>query len=220
MPPPVCDSSGGCPAVWFVSHHRGYCSPESTVRSPHPCGSSCEAPLYWQAAPSSAVYGHACHQLLPWLMVTFAGVPDAAGPGSDQWPWSTGPATGPVGGPGRHSASDPGAVDPCVQSLCRPRCVCVCGVLAHLAPVQRCARSLSIVRGISGHVALVHRRAHCVRCAFAVGVFVPPPPPLPPFFCFSYVLCICFCFPPLLSFVFQMQKEARAHCRHRHAGKL
>ena len=38
-------SSGGCPAVWSISHHKGYCSGQSTVRAPHPCGLSCGASL-------------------------------------------------------------------------------------------------------------------------------------------------------------------------------
>ena len=61
----------------------------------------------WQVTPSWTVYRLACHRLLPWLRVTFAMVPDAAWPGSDQWPWSTAPATGPVGRLGRPSASVP-----------------------------------------------------------------------------------------------------------------
>ena len=36
---------GGCPAVWSISHHRGYCSRDSTVRLRHPCGLSCGIPL-------------------------------------------------------------------------------------------------------------------------------------------------------------------------------
>ena len=88
-------------------------------------------------------------------------VPDAAWPGSDQWPWSTAPATGPVGRLGRPSAFDPWGVGSFL-SLGRPTCLqcpgplgscspvcprglwcCVCGVLGHLAPVHRCARSVS-----------------------------------------------------------------------------
>ena len=64
----------------------------------------------WKATPSWTVYRLACHWLLPWLRVTFAMVPDAAWPGSDQWLWSTAPATGPVGRLGRPSASDPWGV--------------------------------------------------------------------------------------------------------------
>ena len=117
----------------------------------------------WQATPSWTVYRLACHRLLPWLRVTFAIVPDAAWPGFDQWPWSTAPATGPVGRLGRPSASDPWAVGSflslgrptCVQcpgplSSCSPVCprglwCCVCGVLGHLAPAHRCARSVCCV---------------------------------------------------------------------------
>ena len=85
-------------------------------------------------------------------------VPDAAWPGSDQWPWSTAPATGPVGRLGRPSASDPWGVGS-LLSLGHPTCVhcpgllgscspvcslgvlcCVCGVLGYLAPVLRCTR--------------------------------------------------------------------------------
>ena len=117
----------------------------------------------WQAAPSWTLYRLACHRLLPWLRVTFAMVPHAAWPGSDQWPWSTAPATGPVGRLGRPSASDPWAVGSFL-SLVRPTCVqcpgppgscspvcplgvlcCVCGVLGHLAPVHRCARAVCCV---------------------------------------------------------------------------
>ena len=119
----------------------------------------------------------ACHQWLPWFWATFVTVSDAAWPGLDQSPSSTAPATGPVGRLGRPSASDPGGVDRCVLSLCCPRCMCVCGVLAHLASVHRCAR--------------------CVRFACAVGGCVPPPPPL---ILFPFILlCVCFvCFAFLL----------------------
>ena len=85
----------------------------------------------WQVTPSWTVYRLACHQLLPWLRVTFAMVPDAAWPGSDQWPWSTAPATGPVGRLGRPSVSEEWLVEeaetsPCsrkvrMRSLPRPR---------------------------------------------------------------------------------------------------
>ena len=114
----------------------------------------------WQATPCWTVYRLACHRLLSWLQVTFAMLPDAAWPGSDQWPWSTAPATGPVGRLGRPSVSHPWGVGSFL-SLSRPTCVrrpgplgscspvcppgalrCVCGVLGHFAPVHRCARSV------------------------------------------------------------------------------
>ena len=117
----------------------------------------------WQATASWTVYRLACHRLLPWLRVTFAMVPDAAWPGSDQQPWSTAPATGPVGRLGRPSVSDPWGVGSflspgrptCVRcpgppGSCSPVCplrvlCCVCGVLGLLAPVHRCARSVCCV---------------------------------------------------------------------------
>ena len=128
----------------------------------------------WQATPSWTVYRLACHGLLPWLRVTFAMVPDAAWTGSDQWPWGAAPATGPVGRLGRPSASDPWGVGSFL-SLGRPTCVqcpgplgscspvcprgllcCVCGVLGHLAPVHRCARSVC-----------------CVACAVSWATWLP-----------------------------------------------
>ena len=181
----------------------------------------------WQATPSWTVYRLACHRFLPWLRVTFAMVPDAAWPGSDQQPCSTAPATGPVGRLGRPSVSDPWGVGSFL-SPCRPTCVrcpgppgscspvcplgvffCMCGVLGLLAPVHRCARSVCCVAcamswaswllftgvparcvvlrvrcpgppgscspvcplralfrvcGVLGHLAPVHRCARSVRC--------------------------------------------------------
>ena len=111
----------------------------------------------WQATPSWTVYRHTCHRLLPWLRVTFAMVPDAAWPGSDQQPWSTAPATGPVGRLGRPSVNDPWGVGSflCVRCpgppvSCSPVCplgvlCCVCGVLGLPAPVHGCARSVCCV---------------------------------------------------------------------------
>ena len=65
---------------------------------------------------------------------------------------------------------------------CSPLCLlgvlrCVCGVLGHLAPVHRCARSVSRVAlccvcGVLGHLALVHRCACSVLC-FACAVSLP-----------------------------------------------
>ena len=109
-------------------------------------------PTAWQATPSWTVCRLACHRLLPWLRVTFAMVPDAAWPDSDQRPWSTAPATGPVGRLGRPSASDPGGVIGCALSLRYSSGVCVlgallgvCGVPGHLAPAHRCARVVCCV---------------------------------------------------------------------------
>ena len=117
----------------------------------------------WQATPSWTVYRLACERLVPWLRVTFAMVPDAAWPGSDQWPWSTAPAPGPEGRPDRPSVSNPWGVGSFL-SLGRPTCArcpgplgacspvrpfgvvcCVCGVPGPLAPVHQCARLVCCV---------------------------------------------------------------------------
>ena len=160
MPPPLGGSSGGCPAVWSISHHNGVLLPLVYGTTASPLWLELRGHSAWQATPSWTVYRLACHRLLPWLRVTFAMVPDAAWSGSDQWPWSTAPATGPVGRLGRPSVSDPWGVGSFLP-LGRPMCVqcpgplgsrspvrplggwcCVCGVLGHLAPVHQCARSV------------------------------------------------------------------------------
>ena len=93
----------------------------------------------WQATPSSTVYRLACQRLLPRLRVTFAMVPDAAWPGSDQRPWGTAPAAGPLGWLCRPNAPYPWGVGSFLSLDC-PTCARVCGVLGHLAPVHGCAR--------------------------------------------------------------------------------
>ena len=150
--------------LWKLPSHVEYLSPQG-VLLPLLYGATA-SPLWfelrghsaWQATPSWTVYRLACHRLLPWLRVTFAMVPDAAWPGSDQWSWSTAPAPGPVGRPGRPGVSNPWGVGSFL-SLGRPTCaqcpaplgscspvfslgvVCwVCGVQGPLAPVHRCAR--------------------------------------------------------------------------------
>ena len=155
--------------LWWLPSSVEYLSPQGVL--PPLVYGTIASPLWpelrgysaWQATPSWTVYRLACRRLLPWLRVTFAMVPDAAWPGSDQWPWSTAPATGPVGRLGRPSASDPWGVGSFL-SLSRPTCVqcpgplgscspvcprgllcCICGVLGHLAPVHRCARSVCCV---------------------------------------------------------------------------
>ena len=115
-------------------------------------------------------------------------VPNAAWPGSDQRPWSTAPATGPVGRLGRPSASDHGGVGRGALSLCRPLCMCVCGVLAHVAPV--------------------HRFALYVRSVCSVGGFVPLSSP-PKFFSFFFSVFVLFC-RAFLVFLFKW-KKGREH---------
>ena len=106
----------------------------------------------------------------------------------DQWPWSTAPATGPVGRLGRPSASDPWGVGSFL-SLGRPTCVQCPGpawllftgvpalfVVLRLqcpGPLGSCSPVCSLgvlccVCGVPGHLAPVHRCARwvcCVACA-------------------------------------------------------
>ena len=163
----------------------------------------------WQATPSWTVYRLACHRLLPWLRVTFAMVPDAAWPGSEQWPWSTAPATGPVGRLGRPSVSHPWGVGSFL-SLGRPTCVrcpgplgscspvcplgglCrVCGVLGHLAPVHRCARSVCCFACAVSWATWLLFTGVPARCV-VLRVRCPGPPGSCPPVCPLGVLC-CVC---------------------------
>ena len=157
---------GGCPHIcplvgphapsfgrqlWGLPSRVEYLSPQgvllprvySTTASPLWLG--LRGPAAWQTTPSWTVYRLACHRLLPWLRLTFAMVPDAAWPGSDQRPWGTAPAAAPVGRLGRPSEPDPWGFTCCCPSLSRPWCANVYGVLGHLTPVHRCARSVCCV---------------------------------------------------------------------------
>ena len=186
MPPPVGGSSGGCPAVWST---QGLLLLQVNGTTASPLWLELRGPAAWQAAPPWAVCRHACHQLLPWLRATFAMVTDAAWLCSNQQPPSTAPASGPVGLLVRPSASDPGGVGRGVLSLCCPQCMCVCGVLAHLASAHRCA--LCAVR----------------VCCWWLCPYSSPPNFV---FCFLALLCICFVLWCLLFFV-QKWKRGRPH---------
>ena len=195
--------------MWSISHHKGYCSRLSTVRPPHPCGLSCGAAPLGRRPPSWTVYRLACHRLHPWLRVTFAMVPDAAWPGSDQQPWSTAPATGPVGRLGRPSAPDPWGVGSflspdrptCVRcpgpsGSCSPVCplgvvCCVCGVLGLPAPVHRCARSLCCVACAVSWASRLLFTGVPARCV-VLRVRCPGPPGSCSLVCPLGVLC-CVC---------------------------
>ena len=163
----------------------------------------------WQATPSWTVYRLACHRLHPWLRVTFAMVPDAAWPGPDKQPWSTAPATGPVGRLGRPSVSDPWGVGSflspgrptCVRrpgppSSCSPVCLlgvlcCVCGVLGLPAPVHRCARSVCCVACAASWASRVLFTGVPARCV-VLRVRRPGPPGSCSPLCLLGVLC-CVC---------------------------
>ena len=145
----------------------------------------------WQATPSWTVYRLACQRLLPLLWVTCSVVPDAAWPGSDQWPWGTAPAAGPVVRLGRPSAPDPWGIGSFL-SLRRPSCAHVCrswatwllftGVPASCVvllvrcpgPLGSCSPVcplgvLFCLCAVLGHLAPVQLCARSVRC-FACAV--------------------------------------------------
>ena len=201
--------------LWGLPRRVEYLSPQG-VLLPLVYGTTA-SPLWlelrghsaWQATPFSTVYRFACHRLLPWLRVTFAMVPDAAWPGSDQGPWSTASATGPVRRLGCPSASNPWGVGSFL-SLGRPTCVqcpwplgscsrvcprgllcCVCGVLGHLAPVHRCAGSVCCVACAVSWVTwlpFTSAPAGCVvlrvRCCGPLGSCSPVRP-------LGVLLCVC-----------------------------
>ena len=125
--------------LWGLPSLVEYLSPQGTTASP--LWLELRGLSAWQATPSWTVYRLTCQRSLPWLRVTFAMVPDAAWPGSDQRPWGTAPAAGLLGRLGRPRAPNPWGVGSFL-SLGRPTCACVCRVLGHLAPVHRCARSV------------------------------------------------------------------------------
>ena len=187
--------------LWGLLSRMEYLSPPRVLlprvygTTASPLWFELRGPAAWQATPSWAMYRHACHQLLPWLRTTFPMVSDTAWPGSDQRPRSTAPATGPVGRLGCPSASDPGGVDCGVFPICCRLCMCLCDVLAHVAPVHRCARY--------------------ERCACAVGGCVPLSPPLIFFSFLFFLLCICFvlsCFFVFVLFFFRKKwKRGRVH---------
>ena len=175
------------------------------------------------ATPSWTVYQLACHRLLLWLRVTFAMVPDAAWPGSDQWPWSTAPATGPVGRLGRPSASDPWGVGSFL-SLGRPRCVQCPGPLGSCSPVCPRGSLCCVCESWATWLLFTGVLARCVvlrvRCPGPLGSRSPV--------CALCAVRVCHGWlcpsssPPNFRFFFDGKKRktgARVHCRHRH-GQL
>ena len=163
---------------WGLPSRVGYLSPQGVLL---PLVYGTTASHLWlelrgrsagHVTPSWTVHRLACQRLLPWLRVTFAMVADAAWPGSDQWPWSTAPATSPVGWLVRPSVSDPRGVGS-LLSLGRPTCVRCPGPLGSCSPV--CSRGLSCcLCGVLGHFAPVHLAPArcvvlCVGCPGSLG---------------------------------------------------
>ena len=188
MPPPVGGSSGGCPAVWSISHQRGYRSRESTVGPPHACGTSCGAPLL-------------CRRLLPGLCAGTPVISCFNGSGR-RLPWSQMPLAGlgaaaleyrsghwPVG-----SAGSP----PCVRPWGhKPWCPVRLLLSVHV-PV-RCP-------GPRGTCLPV-----CALCAVRVCCWCicPSPPPPPNFLFFPFFFCICYVLLCLFGFFLNGKGGAR-----------
>ena len=103
------------------------------------CSSSCGAPLLGRRPPPGLCTGSPVTGCFHCPCVTFAMVPDAVWRGSEQRPWGTAPAAGPMVRLGRPSASDPWGVVCCYLSLSRPSSARMCGVYGPLALVHRCA---------------------------------------------------------------------------------
>ena len=144
----------------------------------------------WQATPSWTVYRLTCQPLLPWLRLTFAMVCDAGWPGSNQWPWGTAPAAGPVGRLGRPSASDPLGVGSFL-SLSRPSCARVCGVLGDLAPVHRCARSVHCVASAGSWASWLLFTGVSARCDVSRVRCPRPLSSCSPLCLLGALLCVC-----------------------------
>ena len=218
--------------LWGLPSRAEYLSPQGVLLplvycvTASPLWSELRGHSAWQATPSWTVYRLACHRLPPWLQVSFAMVPDAAWPGSDQWPWSTAPAPGPVGRWGRPGVSNPSGVGSylslgcptCARcpgplgscSLVRPLGVvcCVCGVLGPLTPVHRCARSVCCVGcAVSSATRLLFTGAPvpCValggRCPGSLGSCSP-----------VCLLCLLFCLCGVLGHLAPVHWCARAVC--------
>ena len=170
MPPPVGGSSLGCAAVWSIPHHRGYCSRKSTVRPPHPCGSSCGAPLLGRRPPLGLCAGtpviscfHGSGRRLPWSLMQ----PGQLGPAALEYRSCHWPA-GPAGSP--QCVRPPG---------CRPRCPVPLLPLVHVR-----------LRCIGPHGAC---SPVCAVCAVRVCCWWLRPSSSPPNFLFClFLLCICF----------------------------
>ena len=157
--------------LWGLPCRMRYLSPQVYSMITSPLWLEFRGLSGWQVTASWTVYRLACHQLLPFLRVTFAMVPNVAWPGPDRLSWATVPAAGPVGWQGRPSAPNSWGVVCCFPSLVRHTCARVCSVHGCLVPCHCCACMVCSgysVCGVLGLLAPVHRcdrSARCVVCA-------------------------------------------------------
>ena len=149
MPLPLNGSFGRLPSrVEYLSPQGIYCSRDSSVRSPQPCGLGRGILLLGRHPPLRTVYWLTCQWLLQWSWVTFAMILDASWPGWDQQPRGIAPAAGPVNRLDRPGVSNPRGVVCCHRSTGCPGCANGCGVHGPLALVHRCTCLVWCVRGV------------------------------------------------------------------------
>ena len=159
MSPPVGSSSGGLLSLLQGVFPRQFYGTSASL-----LWLELRGPAASQATAAWNVYRLACHRLLPWLQLTFAMVPDAAWPGSDQGPWGTTPAAGPRGRLGCPSASNSWGVVCCGLSICCRTCVRACGVCSVCCVA--CAFSLATWLLFTGV------RARCAVCAVSLATWL------------------------------------------------
>ena len=236
MSPHVSMGRATCPLLWAAALGAAKpCGVSLSTRGIAPASLRYDAsPLWlelrghsaWQVTPSWTVYRLACHQLLPWLRVTFAMVPMQPGRAR----------TSGLGVPLLLLARWVGWVAPVRPThgvlvlSCPSAALRVCSVLGRWAPVHRCARAVCCVAsavswatwllftGVLARCVVLHVRCPgplgsrspvCALCAVRVchGWLCSLPPPL------ILVFFFCFCF------LKKRKTGARVHCRHRH-GQL
>ena len=206
-------SSGRLPSPLEYLSPQGVLLPPVYGTTASPMWLELQGPAAWQRTPSWTVCPPACHQSFPWLRVTFAMAPDAAYPGSDQRPWSTASATGPVDWLRRSSASHPWGVVHYTLSLCRPRSVRASGVQGPFFTNVRlvcvlCTVFMATCRLFTGV------RAVCGTRVVLVASFDSPPFSFFFFFLFECCLFLAFCFVFLKRE--EKEKPKPEHYRHRH----
>ena len=172
MFPPSGGSTGGLRSSWSISHHRGYCSRKSTVRSSHP-SARVAGPL---RLAGNLLLDCVPARLSPVTPIAPADVchgPHCSLAGLRQPPRGTAPAAGPLGGLGRPSASDPWDVLCCFPSLGCPRCAPVCNGHGPSALVDRCVHPAVSCAGcpwpLGACSPVLAPGVFCVRCPWPLG---------------------------------------------------
>ena len=209
MPCPMGGSSWGLPSRLEYLSPQGVFLPQvyGTIVSPPWLELRGLSPL--QATPSWTVYRLACHRLLPWLWVTLPWSPMQPGPArtssfgvpclllarcvgwvarvrSTHRVWYD--ASIPSAALGAHVCAVSTAPWRLFTGVRTQRSL-VCGVHGHLALVHRCARLVCSVRAVLGHLASVHRCDREVCCVCCVLGHLAPITSVPAWCVVSRVRC-------------------------------